>query len=256
MTRYSNEFQGFFAEFYDMLHEGCEDAENYVSLLGTYGNRILELGSGTGRITVPLARAGFRVTGIECEPDMTALMEKKNYPRDRLRVIRADARSFSLGEEFDAVLLSCNFLNHFTDGSDAVSVLSCCKAHLAPGGTVIIDSSVPDTAWMVRTNGEEEILTFPSKAGGKIRDFFRPSYDFLNQVEKDAIRLEEWKDGILLREAATEEHLTWYYPREIRSLVREAGLKVVRESSALAPAESGIPVTSDSEEMIFFCTHA
>ena len=233
MTRYSNEFQGFFAEFYDMLHEGCEDAENYVSLLGTYGNRILELGSGTGRIAVPLARAGFRVTGIECEPDMIALMEKKDYPRDRLRVIRADARSFSLGEEFDAVLLSCNFLNHFTDGADAVSVLSCCKAHLAPGGTVIIDSSVPDTAWMVRTNGEEEILTFPSKAGGKIRDLFRPSY-----------------------EAATEEHLTWYYPREIRSLVREAGLKVVRESSALAPAESGIPVTSDSEEMIFFCTHA
>ena len=244
MTHNENEFQGFFAEFFDMLHEGCEDAEQYVSLLGTYGRKILELGSGTGRIVIPLAKAGFQVTGIEFESDMISLMEKKDYPRDRLRVIRADARSFSLGEEFDVILLSCNFLNHFTDGSDA------------PGGTVIIDCSVPDTARMVRTNGEEEILTFPSEAGGEIRDFFRPSYDFLNQVEKDAIRLEEWKDGILLREAATEEHLTWYYPREIRSLVREAGLKVVRESSALAPAESGSPVTSDSEEMIFFCTHA
>ena len=256
MTQYSNEFQGFFAEFYDMLHEGCEDAKNYVSLLSVYGNRILELGSGTGRIAVPLAKAGFRVTGIECEPDMIALMEKKDYPRDRLTVIRADARNFSLGEKFLAILLSCNFLNHFTDAADTVSVLACRKEHLEPGGTVIIDFSVPDTAWMVRTNGREAVLTFPSESGGEIRDFFRPSYDFLNQAETDAIRLEEWKDGVLLREAATEEHLTWYYPREIRSLAREAGLKVVRESSALAPEESGSPITSDSEEMIFFCTRA
>ena len=256
MTQYSNEFQGFFADFFDMLHEGCEDAENYVSLLGAYGNRILELGSGTGRIAIPLAKAGFRVTGIECEPDMIALMEKKEYPRDRVRIIRTDARNFSLGEEFDVILLSCNFLNHFTDAADAVSILACCKAHLAPGGTVIIDSSVPDTARMVRTDGEEEVLTFPSETGGEIKDFFRPTYDFLNQVETDAIRLEEWKDGVLLREAATEERLTWYYPREIRSLIREAGLKVVRESSALVSAESGSPITSDSEEMIFLCTHA
>ena len=254
MTQYSNEFQGFFADFFDMLHGGCEDAENYVSLLAAYGNRILELGSGTGRIVIPLAKAGFRVTGIEYEPDMIALMEKKDYPRDRLTVIRGDARNFSLGEKFDAILLSCNFLNHFTDAADTVSILKCCKAHLAPDGVVIIDSSVPDTAWMVRTNGEEEVLTFPTETGSEIKDFFTPSYDFLNQVETDVIRLEEWKNGILLREASTEERLTWYYPREIRSLVREAGMKVIRESSALAPAEDGSPVTPASEEMIFFCT--
>jgi SAM-dependent methyltransferase len=256
MTHNTNEFQGFFADFYDMLHEGCGDAEQYVSLLGPCGKKILELGSGTGRIVIPLAEAGFQVTGIEFESDMISLMEKKDYPRNRLRVVQADARHFSLDERFDVILLSCNFLNHFTDAADVASILSCCRDHLEPDGCVIIDSSVPDTDYMVRSNGEEEVLTFATKNGSEIRDYFKPCYDFLNQVENDAIRLEEWKDGILLREAAAEEHLTWYYPREIRSLVREAGLKVVRESSALAPAERGIPVTSDSEEMIFFCTHA
>ena len=73
MTHNENEFQGFFAEFFDMLHEGCEDAEQYVSLLGTYGKKILELGSGTGRIVIPLAKAGFQVTGIEFESDMISL---------------------------------------------------------------------------------------------------------------------------------------------------------------------------------------
>jgi len=258
MTHNDNEFQGFFAEFFDMLHEGCEDAEHYVPVLGTYGKTVLELGSGTGRIAIPLAKAGFRVTGIEYEPDMIALMEKKDYPRDRLRVVRADARHFSLEERFDVILLSCNFLNHFTDARDAVSILSCCKNHLEPDGYIIIDASVPDTEYMARTNGEEEVLTFATGSNSEIRDFFKPAYDFLNQVEYDTIRLEEWKDGALIREACTEERLTWYYPREIRSLVREAGLRVGWESSALSPREDKErpPVSADAENMVFCCRHA
>lgn len=258
MTHNDNEFQGFFAEFFDMLHEGCGDAERYVSVLGTYGNKVLELGSGTGRIAIPLAEAGFRVTGIEYEPDMIALMEKKDYPRDRLKVVRADARRFSLDERFDVILLSCNFLNHFTEAPDVVSILSCCKAHLEPDGYIIIDSSVPDTDYMVRTNGEEEVLTFTTGHGSEIRDYFKPSYDFLNQVENDAIRLEEWKDGLLVREACTEECLTWYYPREIRSLAREAGLCVEWESSVLAPRgdKERPPVSAGAENMVFCCRHA
>ena len=39
MTHNANEFQGFFADFYDMLHEGCGDAEQYVSLLGPCGKK-------------------------------------------------------------------------------------------------------------------------------------------------------------------------------------------------------------------------
>ena len=253
MTHNDNEFQGFFAEFFDMLHEGCEDAEHYVSMLGTYGKKILELGSGTGRIAIPLAKAGFMVTGIEYEPDMIALMEKKDYPKDRLRVVRADARHFSLNERFDVILLSCNFLNHFTDAPDVISILSCCKAHLEPDGCIIIDSSVPDTDYLVRTNGEEEVLTFATGNNSEIRDFFQPSYDFLNQVEKDIIRLEEWKDGVLIREACTEERLTWYYPREIRSLIRSSGLRIEWESSALSMDENRPPISAGAENMIFCC---
>ena len=253
MERNSNEFQGFFAEFFDRLHEGCGDAETYPRLLESFGKKVLELGSGTGRIAVPLAKAGFEVTGIECEADMIALMEKKEYPRENLKVIRCDARSFSLEERFDVILLSCNFINHFPDAADVLAVLSRCREHLSPDGCVIIDCSAPDTDYMVRTNGEEEILTFPEEDGSEIRDVFRPSYDFLSQTEKDLIRLEEWKEGVLVRQASTEETLTWYYPREIRSLVREAELRVYRESSVPAPEGRDEPIGPGSDGMIFYC---
>lgn len=253
MIKNSNEFQGFFAEFFDMLHSDCEDARIYPALLKAYGNRILELGSGTGRIAIPLAEAGFRVTGIESEPDMIAVMERKPYPHDRLTVIRADARSFCLEERFDAVLLSCNFINHFPDGNDVVAVLACCRKHLNPDGVILLDCSAPDTDFMVRTDGREEILTFSAENGSEIRDYFCPHYDFLNQIEEDTIRLEEWKDGKLLREACTEERLTWYYPREIRSLIREAGMQVLWESSCLSADGIARPIAPDASGMVFCC---
>ena len=120
---------GFYGPQGRILHEGCEDAEQYVSLLGTYGKKILELGSGTGRIVIPLAKAGFQVTGIEFESDMISLMEKKDYPRDRLHVVQADARHFSLDERFDVILLSCNFLNHFADAAENTAEYRCSQFH-------------------------------------------------------------------------------------------------------------------------------
>ena len=108
------EFQGFFAEFYDLLHQSCDDARFYPALLRRYGTKVLELGSGTGRIAIPLAQTGYQVTGMECEPEMIRLMERKRYPRENLRVVQADARSFVLEERFDVILLDCNFLNHFS----------------------------------------------------------------------------------------------------------------------------------------------
>ena len=253
MIRNDNEFQGFFAEFFDRLHEDCGDAESWPVLLKPYGRKILELGSGTGRILIPLAQAGFQVTGIECEPDMIALMEQKDYPRDNLKVLQCDARSFALDEQFDVILLSCNFINHFTDANDVVSILSSCRNHLEPGGCVIIDCSAPDTDSMVRMNGKEETLLYTTETGSEIRDYFRPCYDFLSQTEKDVIRLEEWKNGVLIREAGTEETLTWYYPREIRSLIREAGLYVFRESAEPAPDGQDRPIGPDSCGMVFYC---
>ena len=65
--------------------------------------------------------------------------------------------------------------------------------------------------------------------------------------------MEEWKDGILLREACTEEHLTWYYPREIRSLIREAGMRILWESSCLSPDGRTDPISAGSYAMVFCC---
>ncbi|MEW5867045.1 MAG: class I SAM-dependent methyltransferase [Bacillota bacterium] len=60
----SSEYEGLFAEFYDILHSSCTgDVSMYVDLVKEYGGPVLEMGCGTGRILFPLARAGFSAQG-------------------------------------------------------------------------------------------------------------------------------------------------------------------------------------------------
>lgn len=251
----SDEYSGFFAEFYDLLHAGNSDAKIYPRLLKPYGEKVLELGCGTGRIAIPLAEAGFTVTGLEYAKDMIALLEKKPYPRDRLHIIQGDARDFTVPDSFDIILLNCNFINHFTDSSDIVRILLSCKRHLNKDGVIIVDCSAPDVPGMLGSNGIEEALEFQTPNGTVIKDFFCPRYDFLQQVETDTIRLEEYDGLTLIRQAEAMSVLSYYFPREIRGIIREAGLTIAKESGWLWDGGRSIPIGHEAGGMIFFCTN-
>ena len=111
--RRPDEFSGFFAEFYDILHAGLADVDAYVEFAKRYGPALLELGCGTGRILVPLARAGLEVTGVDRSEDMLELCRQKlayedEEVRSRARLMRADTRDLALNKRFDLVLAPCN----------------------------------------------------------------------------------------------------------------------------------------------------
>lgn len=71
-------------EFYDLRECGGPgtlldgDVELYLEQAQKTGGPILDLACGTGRVAFPLARAGFRVTGIERAPGMLAIARAKH----------------------------------------------------------------------------------------------------------------------------------------------------------------------------------
>ncbi len=255
-TYFSNEYTGFFAEFYDLLHSDTHDIQSIIQLAQKYGGEILELGFGTGRIAIPLAKAGFSVTGIELSSDMIHIAEQKlskenDHIRDRCKIIQTDATDFTINTSFGLIIASCNFLNHFITSYSIRSLFRCVKNHLSENGVFLIDQSMPNVPSMVESDKKEEIFDFSyPDAKRKIIDRFTASYDFVNQLEYDDIVLEEYLDEKLTKIVHCKETLTYYFPRELKTLLEFEGLTVFHEQGSLS---KNVPLDQNADQMVLFC---
>jgi SAM-dependent methyltransferase len=156
-TRAREGWQGWdtYAPFYDWENAqtlGRRDVPFWRRVASTAGGPVLELGCGTGRVSLPLARAGVELVGIDRSAPMLerankALRRRRN-PRRTSRIplhfVRGDIRAlpFEAGA-FSMVLAPYGILQSLIRPRDLTSTLASVACVLAPGGTFGIDL-VPD----------------------------------------------------------------------------------------------------------------
>ncbi|MFJ9897885.1 class I SAM-dependent methyltransferase [Streptomyces sp. NPDC091280] len=121
-------------EFYARLPVGEEP--DIVAAAVPAGARILELGSGVGRVTHPLLERGFKVTAVDESAEMLERVRGA-------RTIRSAIEDLDLGETFDVVMLA-SFLVHTGDIEVRRGLLSACARHVAAGGCVLIQREGED----------------------------------------------------------------------------------------------------------------
>lgn len=184
------------------------------------GGPILELGCGTGKLSVPLADAGFSVVGLDSSP---ALLEFAASKSSDVRWVEGDMRSFDLGERFALIMLPSNNLGHLHTLEDFAGCIGSVKRHLQPGGVLVIDVFVPNLNLLLRDADEEYVLDeYDSPDGhGQVRVMSRSRYEATTQIMRTTTirRIAGQPDQV------GSLDLKMYFPRELEALVRCNGLR-------------------------------
>jgi SAM-dependent methyltransferase len=104
---------------------------------------VLELAIGTGRMALPLAATGLEICGIEGSPDMVAKLREKPGGSD-IPVVIGDFADVAVDGPFDHVFLVFNTLFNLTSQEAQVRCFANVANCLAPGGTFLVETFVPD----------------------------------------------------------------------------------------------------------------
>jgi SAM-dependent methyltransferase len=108
------------------------DLPLWEELAAASAGPVLDLGCGTGRVALHLARRGHQVVGLDVDPELIAVLEKRAEGLP-LETVLADARDFHLDAEVALALAPMQTLQLLNDAEDRLACLRCVSAHLAPG---------------------------------------------------------------------------------------------------------------------------
>lgn len=135
------------AEDYDALHDPGTTKEAVAFIAGLVGTgTVLELAIGTGRIALPLAERGARVSGIEGSPEMVAKLREKPGGQD-IPVTIGDFADLEVDGTFDHALLVFNTFFNLLSQEAQVRCFRNVAKRLNPGGTFLVETFVPDLSW-------------------------------------------------------------------------------------------------------------
>jgi SAM-dependent methyltransferase len=131
------------AEIYDQLHTSYEEAaiSTLTQLAGS--GRVLELGIGTGRIALPLAKTGLPVHGIDASEAMISKLRAKPGG-DRITVITGNFADVEIEGEFSLVFVVFNTFFLLLSQSEQVRCFRNVARHLGKDGVFLLEAFVPD----------------------------------------------------------------------------------------------------------------
>lgn len=173
-----------FAPLYDYFQKGVKnDVKFYLNYFKNFKGEILEIGAGTGRVTIPLLKKGLGVTALDISPNMLKILREKAAAGGiAVKTVCADMRKFNLRRKFDAIIITFRTFQHLYTVMDQLRALHRIKKHLRKGGILIFDIYNPQWKYISRGNWQWRRDSIIKKSGSKIKIDYRNRYDMTEQM--------------------------------------------------------------------------
>ena len=164
------------ADIYDGLNKFLSDLEFYKKWLPKNKEaKILELCCGTGRLTIPIAKDGYDIKGVDYTSSMLERAKEKALQAGlKIDFIEADIRELNLGEKFDLIFIPFNSIHHLYKNEDLFEALNTVKNHLKDNGLFLLDCFNPNIQYIVENERKRHVIdgAFHSVQNMDMRLFF------------------------------------------------------------------------------------
>ena len=247
------------AKYYDAAYAAMRDLVDepfYLELAKEIGGPVLEIGRGTGRVLLPIARKGIEIHGVDNSGPMLGILreslaQEKPDVRNKVTLHTGDMRGLFLNRRFPLVTIPFRPMQHMHTVADQLRALTSAAAHLDEGGILAFDVFYPKFEVLHLGIGEERLeaeWSPPSDSETVIRRYYRKdSVDKINQTFSLTYFFRTYRNGKLTLEESDTLKMSYYTYPQLRALFLLAGLETVAEYGSFART----PLDNSSNEMIF-----
>jgi SAM-dependent methyltransferase len=224
------------ARLYDVdLIEDPGDVDLYLALASRTGGPVLEIAGGSGRVALPLAAAGYKVTVVDIDPAMLARAAKAadaagEKARSHLELVEADLIGLKLpaGESFGLAILALNSILLLDARDSQQAALDTMARHLMPGGLAVVDVWLPSADELARYDGRlglEYVRDDPESGAVIVKTAAVQHEPATGHINLTAI-YEEGAQGETPRRWVREDRLRLLNADDLRAMAEAAGLEV------------------------------
>ena len=234
------------ADLYDLEYSHDYDVAFWLSLAEREGGPIVEWGAGTGRLAIPLAEAGFEVTGVELSETM---VEKGRQKGGTVEWICGDMRSAKPGRRYALAVCAFNSFLCLHSVDDALAFLRNAREHLEPGGLLGIEVSAFSPEELVEGPGGPELRHDFTRElpDGRLDRFSVSRYDAASQLLRMRLFYELYGASGELRDRRAHDLTIRVVGRaELGLMLRLVGFEV----EAVYGGFEGEPFVAESNHLI------
>jgi len=250
------DIETYIAEIYDQSENNTEDVLLIKKLIGNKKINILEPFCGTGRITIPLARDGHRIVGIDSAKGMLdwyrGKLESLSVPSEKVELIHKDVLVYDWPIGFDLVILGGNCFYELASQQEQEACIEQAYKSLNVGGYIYVDNNHMegelDPNW--QENGVERKSLCGVTKDGSIVETTRKTiwYDVKERLAKfeRKAKIRKKTGEVIESSYIQQKHPVSTY--EVQSWLEKHGFEIIKKYGNT----SGEAYTEDSERAIFW----